>query len=150
MKRNSRRNFLIIREWNKNGKSKSEVGDMFMVSKETVAGILDRARKHGDRVRGKSEENPERNSSVIKEWNKGQKNMSEIGEMFGISRNAVAGVLNRARSNGLFVISVDKSEAARRLNLSLRRRIGEAAYLAKARKSIAYAQSIRAAMRLAP
>lgn len=143
VKRNSRRNFLIIKEWNKGEKNQAEIGDMFMVSKETVAGILDRVRKQGDSVRGKGEENPERNSSVIEEWNRGQKNMSEIGDMFGISRCAVSGILSRARGNGLFVMAVDPSGRARRVHASMRKHAGADTYLAALRDRMAYANSFR-------
>lgn len=51
---------------------------------------------------------------IIIEWNKGKLSMTQIGAPLGLSRAAVSGHLTRARAAGIFVLSVDRSTAARR------------------------------------
>lgn len=84
-----------------------------------------------------------RNSDILKEWNRGSRNMAEIGEMFGVSKSAVSGVLWRARQNGLFVMSVNPSQGACRMHESMRRRVGDEAYMAILRQRGTHMNAVR-------
>lgn len=83
-----------------------------------------------------------RNSDIIREWNSGRTKF-EISTMLGISRNAVSGVLKRARDNGTSILAVDGCEAGRRRMASMRKNMGDDAYLSAMREKIARANTFR-------
>lgn len=86
--------------------------------------------------------NSRRNAYVIKEWNLGQKNKSEIAGIFGVSRNTITGILKRARDCGMDVLSFGASERTSRQHRSMRN-AGVDAYLASMRDKAAHARSAR-------
>lgn len=86
--------------------------------------------------------NSKRNARIIAEWNSGHQSKSDIAEIFGVSRNTITGVLERARNRGVNVLSFSPSERTSRQHRALRKS-GMDAYLASMREKAAHARSVR-------
>jgi hypothetical protein len=70
-------------------------------------------------------------AAVIKRWNAGGITVVELAAKMGRSKGTISGILFRARKNGIRVRSVSSSDAASRGAMTLRSKIGEAAFRAK-------------------
>lgn len=87
-----------------------------------------------------------RRDAVLAKWNTGNFTMREVGDELGIPRNTVAGILERARKRGSFVLCIDPAEFTRRQSRSnavFRERIGEDAYRTQMHAKAAFMRSAR-------
>lgn len=69
-------------------------------------------------------------NEVVELWNAGDKSMTQIGQMRGVSRNAIARLLWEARKLGLYVLAVGRTGGGVHSSAdSMRRSLGEPAYM---------------------
>lgn len=86
---------------------------------------------------------PSLRAAVIRKWNAGDITVVELAAEMGRSKGTISGILFRARANGIPLRWVSRSDAAVRGTMTLRSKIGEAAFRAKMIRAAHAAHSIK-------
>lgn len=90
--------------------------------------------------------NPELSAAVIEAWNKGMSS-SAVGDLVGLNKNQVIGLVNRARKRGEFVAvkseaQVAAAETRRKRKLEMQGRPVEVRPVSLAKPDVAYAPAL--------